>query len=82
MPFVTSFERSGMLKAIAAALEAKFGEEGAALVPAIEELDDAEKYLALNQVIATATTFDQVRRAYAKAVAPRSRRTRKRNGNP
>jgi hypothetical protein len=82
MPFVTSFERRGMLKAIAAALETKFGEEGAALVPVIRELNDAEKYLALNQVIATATTFDEVRRAYAKVAAPRSRRKRKRSDNP
>jgi hypothetical protein len=82
MPFVTSFERRGMVKAIAAALETKFGEEGAALVPAIRELNNAEKYEALIQVIATATTFDEVRRAYAKVSAPRSRRKRKRNGNP
>ena len=77
MPFVTSFEREAMLELIADALQTKFGEEGAALVPAIHELNDAEKYKALNRIIATATTLEEVRRAYAKAAAPRSRRKRK-----
>jgi hypothetical protein len=81
MPFVDSFERRGMFKALAAALETKFGEEGAALVPAIRELNDAEKYMTLNRVIATATTFEEVRRAYAKMAAPRSRRKRKKSAN-
>ena len=70
MPFVTGFERRGMLRAIEASLRAKFGEEGAGLVPAIKELNDAEKYVALIEAIATATTLADVRQAYADAAAP------------
>jgi hypothetical protein len=81
MPFVTSIEREGMARVMENQLRTKFGEEGAAMVPAIRELNDAEKYLVLSQVIATATTFDEVRRAYAKVAAPRSRRKRKKSAN-
>jgi hypothetical protein len=80
MPFVTSIERRGMLKLIAASLRVKFGEEGAALVPAVAELNDAEKYEALNRVIVTATSIDEVRRACAEAAAPPPRRKRSGHG--
>jgi len=80
MPYVTSIERVVMLEMIEDVLRARFGEEGAGLIPAIQELNDAEKYLALNRVIATATTLDEVRQAYAKAAAPPTRRKRGSNG--
>jgi hypothetical protein len=81
MPFVTSIERDGMVKMIANLLRAKFGEEGLALVPAIRELNDAEKYLTINQAIAMATTLEQVGQACAEAAAPPSRRKRKKSTN-
>jgi hypothetical protein len=74
MPFVTGFERSGMLRLIEDILRTKFGEEGAGLMPAIEDLDDAEKYVTLNRAIVAATTLDEVRRACAEAAAPKTRR--------
>ena len=80
MPYVTSFEREGMFKLIKAALRAKFGDEAEELVPAIHELNDAEKYTALNQLIASATTLDEVRRACVAAGAPVPRRKKGGNG--
>jgi hypothetical protein len=80
MPYVTSFERDGMIRMIDNALRTRFGAEGVALMPAIEELDDAEKFLALHQAIITAATLDEVRRAYARAAAPPSRRKKAGNG--
>jgi hypothetical protein len=80
MPFVTSIERYGMLRMLEATLRTKFGEEGAALIPTIHELNDAEKYLALNPVIINATTLDEVRRACAKLAAPARRRKKDGNG--
>jgi hypothetical protein len=79
MPFVTGFERRGMLRLIESQLRTKFGEEGAALLPAIRELNDAEKYETLGNTVAAATTLDEVRRAIPKAAAP-ARRSRK-SGN-
>ena len=79
MPYVTSIERSGMRKLIEDGLRTKFGEEAMELMEAISELNDAEKYLALNRTIITATTLDEVRRACAKASAPAPRR--KKGGN-
>src|SRR5262245_24141771 len=76
MPFVTGFERRGMLKAIERALRVKFGEEGAALVPAIRELNDADKYLTVLDALMQADTLDEVRRACTKA-ASRTRRRQK-----
>jgi hypothetical protein len=70
MPFVTSFERGGMLKVIEASLRTRFGAEGIELMPTIADLDDAEKYLALSQTIITAPTLNDVRRAIAKIAAP------------
>jgi hypothetical protein len=80
MPYVTSFERFGMLRMLETTLRTKFGEEGAALIPTIHELDDAEKYLALNPVVINATTLDEVRRACAKLAAPTRRRKKDGNG--
>jgi hypothetical protein len=63
-----------------ATLRTKFGDEGTALIPTIHELDDAEKYLALNPVIINATTLEEVRRACAKLAAPARRRKKDGNG--
>jgi hypothetical protein len=79
VPFVTSFERRGMLRVIEDLLRAKFDEQGVQLIPAIRQLNDAEKYLALSRAIAAATTLEEVRQAYAQVAAPRSRRKRKRS---
>jgi hypothetical protein len=80
MPYVTSIERVRMLEMIEDLLRARFGEEGAKLIPAIEELNDAEKYRALNRLIGTGATLDDVRRAVAEAAAPPPRRKRSGNG--
>jgi hypothetical protein len=77
MPYVTSIERLAMARLIENTLHTKFGDAANELAEAISELYDAEKYLALNQTIATATTLDEVRRAYEKVVAP----PRKKRGN-
>ncbi len=76
MPFVMGWERHGMLDLIEAQLRFKFGEEGAKLLPAISAMNDAEKYKAAGQAIATATTVDEVRRACADAAgaAPRGKK--------
>ena len=74
MPFVNTIERRGMLRLIEDSLRTKFGEEGIEVMPAIRELNDAEKYFALNRTILAAETLDEVRRACAKASAPTPRR--------
>ncbi|HKI36964.1 MAG TPA: hypothetical protein VKA46_34245 [Gemmataceae bacterium] len=80
MPYVTSIERQGMVRMIESTLRARFGEEGARLIPAIIELNDAEKFLALNEAIVAATSLDDVRRACAEAAAPAARRKKGSNG--
>src|SRR5262249_53357814 len=80
MPFVTGFERDGMLKLIEDSLRTKFGDEGAKLLPDISAMDDAEKYKAVNRAILHATTLDEVRRACAEAAGPAPRRKRGGNG--
>ncbi len=80
MPYVTSYERWGMLDLIERTLRLKFGEEGAALFPVIEEFGDADKYRAINDVIVLATSLDEVRQACAKATVPASRRKKGGNG--
>jgi hypothetical protein len=80
MPYVTSFEREAMFELIEDLLRAKFGDEVAELLPAIHELNDAEKYKALNRVIASATTLDEVRRACVAAGAAVPRRKKGGNG--
>jgi hypothetical protein len=80
MPYVTSIERNAMFRLIEDSLRTKFGEAAEELIPAIEEMDDAEKYLALNRVIVAATTLDEVRRACTKPAAPAGRRRKGGNG--
>jgi hypothetical protein len=80
MPFVPFFERDGMLRVIERSLRTKFGEAGAALVPQLEELDDAEKFLAIQDVILQASDLDEVRRACAEASRPTHRGKKSRNG--
>jgi hypothetical protein len=80
MPFVTGFERRGMLRLIEDTLLAKFGEEARELLPAIGELNDAERYLALSRTVATVATLDEVRRACAQLAAPATRRKKGGNG--
>ncbi len=70
MPYVTSFGRLAMLDLIEAQLRAKFGEEGVTLLPEISTMDDAEKYKAIGETIATVASLDEVRRACAAAVGP------------
>jgi hypothetical protein len=77
MPYVTSFERNGMLRVIRDLPSMKFGDEANELAEAISELHDAEKYLVLSRTIATAATLAEVRRTYAKVAAP----SRKKSGN-
>jgi hypothetical protein len=80
MPFVDSIERRGMLKVIANALRTRFGNEGSELAPAVAELDNADKYLALHETIMTAATLDEVRQAVAKAAGPARRPKKGGNG--
>jgi hypothetical protein len=80
MPYFTQTERSGMRKVLENGLRTKFGEEALELMPAILDMDDAEKYFALNQTIWTAATLDEVRRACAKLMAPPPRRKKSGNG--
>jgi hypothetical protein len=84
MPYVTSIERNGMRKLIEDTLRTKFGAEATELFPTIEEIDDAEKYLALNRTIVTAATLDEVRRACSRAAAAvrRKRRNSGAGGSP
>jgi hypothetical protein len=74
MPFVTTPERfgirKGMLLAIETLLRAKFGDEGVQLLPAISDLKNADKYLAMLDVIFKAATLEEIRRACAAAAAP------------
>jgi hypothetical protein len=81
MPYVTSVERRGMLKMMERLLQKKFGAEGPELIPAIHALQDAEKYMALGEVISDATTLDEVRRAIAKAATPPRRRRKNGDGS-
>jgi hypothetical protein len=80
MPYVTTFERAGMVKMIEQALRTKFGEEGVALVPVIEEINNAEKYLAIQDVLIQADSLDEVRQACSKAAAPPPRRKKSASG--
>src|SRR5437879_5680691 len=74
MPFVTTPERvgikKGMLQMIEDSLQAKFGEKGAKLMPEIRELQDTDKYRALNQIVVNAASLEEVRRACAAAATP------------
>ena len=70
MPYVTSYERWGMMDMIELALLTKFGEEGASLVAQIRAMNDAEKYRAIQRAIILASSLDEVRQACAKIAAP------------
>jgi hypothetical protein len=70
MPYVTTFERHGMLDIIETQLQAKFGAEGVALMPGIREFKDAEEYRAVARTLLTATTLDEVRQACVEVAAP------------
>jgi hypothetical protein len=80
MPYITGIGRTAMLRMLESLLRDKFGDEGVQLIPAIEELNDGEKYLALNCAIAAATTLDEVRQACAAASAPARRAKKGGNG--
>jgi hypothetical protein len=74
MPFIPLPERigikRGLLLAIEQALRTRFGEAGLTLLPEIRALEDADKYLAVNQTVWDATTLDEVRQACAAAAVP------------
>jgi hypothetical protein len=73
MPFITTPERIGMeqglkkgrLEGIETALEVKFGAAGLQLVPEIRQLQDAGILEAVLQAIKTASTPEEVRRAWS-----------------
>jgi hypothetical protein len=74
MPFITTPERiarkEAMLVLIESLLQAKFGEEGVKLMPEIADLEDIDKYNAMNVAIGKATKLEEVRRACAAAAPP------------
>jgi hypothetical protein len=78
VPFYTIWERDGMkkgmLRMMEQALRLRFGDEGAALLPAIQALDDPDKYLAVHDAILQAHSLDEARQACTKAAAPPPRR--------
>jgi hypothetical protein len=80
VPYVTSVEREGMFEMIEVSLREKFGDEVEELLPAIHELNDAEKYKDLMRQIMRATTLDEVRGACVAAGAPVPRRKKSGNG--
>jgi hypothetical protein len=74
MPFVTTPERFGIRKGMLLMLEkllrSRFGEEGVQLLPAISDLENADKILAMHDAILKAATLEDIRRACAAAAAP------------
>jgi hypothetical protein len=79
MPFITTPERIGMqegmkkglfaglLKGIEALLEVKFGAAGLQLLPEIRQLQDAGILEAVLEAVKTASTPEEVRRAWSPA---------------
>jgi hypothetical protein len=73
MPFITTPERIGMeeglkkglLKGIEVSLEMKFGAAGLQLLPEIRQLQDAGMLEAVLEAIKTASTPEEVRRAWS-----------------
>jgi hypothetical protein len=77
MPFIDIAERTGiekglkqgrgegLLEGLELALEVKFGEAGKQLMPEIRRLQDPEVLRKVVQAIKTATTVDEVRRAWS-----------------
>ncbi len=78
MPFISTpervGERAGMLMIIETILRCRFGDEGLTLLKEIHDLYDADKYLAIAEVLAKTTTLDEVRRALADVAAPKKKR--------
>jgi hypothetical protein len=74
MPFLTTPERfameKGMLLVLERLLRKKFGDEGAKLLPEIDALGDADKFCTLSETVASTTTLDEVRRAWAELAKP------------
>ncbi len=74
MPFITTPERygirKGMLMTIERLLLAKFGEEGVQLLPEIEALDDADKYLLMHDAVFTAANLEEIHRAIGARQLP------------
>ncbi len=69
MPYVTSIERLAkvetFLKGIKVALDIKFGEDGLALFPEIQQINDWQVLETVLQAIKTAPTVEELRRVYA-----------------
>lgn len=69
MQFITTPERLGIAQGrrdgIRSLLKVKFGDEGLALFPEIEEIHDYVVLKEVLDVLETATTLDEVRRVYA-----------------
>jgi hypothetical protein len=67
MPFITTPERIGIWKGVLLAIEGllrfKFGDEGVALMPQLNEVYDADKLFDIHQAILAASTLDEVRQA-------------------
>ncbi len=66
IPFITTPERIGRCEGIRLGIEAvlriRFGDEGPTLMPAIEEIHEEERLLAILKALETATSLDDVRR--------------------
>ncbi len=88
VPFITTPERYGIRKGMLLMLEnllrAKFGEEGVQLLPEIEALDDADKYLLMHDAVFKAANLEEIRRAIGVAAAPpkpTSKKPRRKRGS-
>lgn len=77
MPYITSVERramergkkegkiEGFLEAITLGLQKRFGEEGAQLLPAIREITDVDRFRAIQELLWTASSLDEVKQFVA-----------------
>ena len=73
MPYIDSIERlgiekglrDGLLEGIEVCLEIKFGQEGLNLMPEIRQIADFEKLEAILQAIKSASSPDELRKAWA-----------------
>ncbi len=57
--------RQGLLTGIKLGLEARFGEKGLRLLPEIRQIEDVDVLQAIQRVLWTAATLDEVRQVYA-----------------
>lgn len=66
MPFITSFERTGIRKGLLAGIKAllrvKYGEPGLELLPEIEQIHDHEKLETILNALETTNTPAELRR--------------------